>query len=287
MKLGNLEFQIVSGGRFWADGGNMFGVVPRVVWQRLRPPDEFHRVLLETNCLICRIAGKLVLMDTGYGQRTDKRMCENYSLEGGHPLLRNMAAVGIAPQEVDVVVLTHLHFDHVGGATVTDESGRVRPAFPRARYFVQQAEWEDAAADRPELVGAYFRKDFELLEAEGVLEKIVGEAEILPGLRVQQTGGHTRGQQIVWVGQDAQKVVYTTDLCPSSDHLRAFWNMAYDQFPLEQRRIKPRILGRIADEGHVIVFDHDPKVKAATLARDPKQEFVIREIVDSVWADDR
>jgi glyoxylase-like metal-dependent hydrolase (beta-lactamase superfamily II) len=269
----------VSGGTLWIDGGNMFGVVPRVLWQRKCPPDEQNRILLETNCLLVRTAGHRILIDSGYGSKLDDKSRANCGAQEGDPLLRSLAAQGIVPDDIDIVILTHLHFDHAGGCTLLNGESGLRPTFPRARHFVQRCEWDDATANLPELAGSYFPRDFVPLEEAGLVEFVDDEAEILPGLRVLRTGGHTRGHQIIYIGRPGQRAVYLADMCPYAAHMRTFWSMAYDQFPLDQRRVKPKVLGEAADSGDIVLFDHDPQIKAARIARDAKQEFTVRELI--------
>ena len=275
-KLGNLELTSVSGGKLWIDGGNMFGVVPRTLWQRKCPPDDLNRVLLETNCLLLRTREHLVLIDSGYGSKLEEKTRVNYSAEEGHPLLRNLAAINVAPDHIDIVILTHLHFDHAGGGVLLDGASGLRPTFPRARHFVQRLEWNDATANFPELAGSYFPRDFLPLEEAGLVEFVDGDCEIVPQVRVRLTGGHTRGHQLVEIGSGLERALYLGDLCPFAAHMRTFWSMAYDQFPLDQRRVKPRVLGEAADHGLPILFDHDPQIKAAYIQRDAKQDFAVR-----------
>jgi len=278
MKFGNFDLQIISGGHLRMDGGTMFGVVPKVLWQKKSEPDEHNRIFLETNCLLVRSEHGLVLIDSGYGTKAAPRDRENFALQEGNPLLDNLARVGVKPEDVDIVILTHLHFDHAGGCTIV-ESGKVRPAFPRARYVVQQAEWEDASSNKPEMARMYLQDDFLSLEAAGQLQWVNGDADILPGLSVRLTGGHTRGHQIVELHGNERIAAYLGDLCPTIAHVRALWGMAFDLFPLDVRRVKPKILGEIADHGWLMIFDHDPKMMAAYIARDPKEEFTVREQV--------
>ena len=278
--LGDLELHVVSGGRMRLDGGNMFGVIPKVMWSRAIEPDDRNRIPLDTKCLLVRAGDRTLLVDTGYGSKATERERDRHELEVGRPLVKNLSRLGLTPDEIDIVILTHLHFDHVGGCTVLDGSGKVRPTFPRARHIIQRAEWEDASADLPELAGAYFSRDFVPLEEAGQVELIEGDAELLPGVSVRLVGGHTRGHQMVHLASGDRHAIYPCDLCPTSSHLRTFWNVAYDQYPLDQRRIKPRVLGEAADKGWAVLFAHDPSVAGAFLARDPKEQFVIREAIE-------
>lgn len=279
LQLGSVEISMVSGGRLWIDGGNMFGVVPRAMWSRKAEPDEQNRILLETWCPLVRSAQHLVLIDSGYGDKAPEKTRQNFSMESGHPLLRNLAAIGVHPDEITHVILTHLHFDHAGGCTQLDAAGKALPVFRNARHVVQQAEWDDATARKPELAGAYFEQDFLPLRESGVLDLVESDTRVVPEISVELTGGHTRGQQIVHLGSEPSHAVFLADLCPFTAHMPTMWSMAYDQFPLEQRRAKPRVLGRAADENAIVLFDHDPKVKAARIVRDAKREFAVSQIV--------
>jgi glyoxylase-like metal-dependent hydrolase (beta-lactamase superfamily II) len=273
------ELHLVSGGSLRLDGGAMFGVVPKTLWERVAPPDEKNRIELQTNCLLIRAHGKTILVDTGYGGKAPAKVREHYALQPGEPLLASLGARGIAREGVDAVVLTHLHFDHAGGGTRLDADGAVEPTFPNATYFVQRAEWEDAAAQRPELAGAYFRKDFLPLEERGQLELLDGNAEIVPGVHTLVVGGHTRGMQLVSVELGGKNAMFMADLCPTSKHLPTFWTMAYDQFLLDVRRVKPSVLQWAANEKVMAVFEHDPVLGAATLKLDEKGAAAIDEPV--------
>lgn len=280
MKLGDSEVRSVSGGRFRLDGGSMFGVVPKGLWERKCPCDTKNRIQLDTNCLLVRAGTSLVLIDSGYGPKTDPRQREHCAMQGGDPLIENLGRAGIHPDDITAVVLTHLHFDHIGGCTFRDDSGKVRPVFRRARHFVQRAEWEDATSGAPELAGTYFSENFLPLWEAGLVELIDGEVEILPGITARRTGGHTRGHQIVTIGSGAAAGVYASEFCPLVAHLKPRWTMAYDQFPLEVRRLKPALLADIAGKRSVMFFNHDPAVQAATLRQSEEGDFVMDQQID-------
>lgn len=277
ISVGDIRLTIVSGGQLWIDGGNMFGVIPRVLWERKSPPDEQHRIRLDTNCILVRTRDSLGLVDTGYGGKATQKFRQRHALDDGTPLVRNLAATGVAPDQIDWVILTHLHFDHAGGATYRGEDGGIRPTFPRARHYVQRFEWEDALAVLPELAGAYSLDDFMPIERAGLLEIVEGDAQIVPGVTTQFTGGHTRGHQIVRLQSGDRSAVCLADICPTAAHLPTFWTMAYDQFPLAVRRIKPLIINDIADHNRVALFSHDPHINAARLSRDSDGEWTVEE----------
>ena len=276
VSLGDFEVTIVSGGRLWIDGGNMFGVIPRMMWQRVAPPDDQHRILLETNCVLVRTPNSIGLIDTGYGGKSLQKIRERYSLEDGAPLPRNLAARGVAPDDIDWVILTHLHFDHAGGLTFRAADGRLQLTFPRARHFVQRNEWEDATGNLPELAGAYFPDDFALLEEAGLLELLDGLAEPVPGITTRLTGGHTRGHQIVMLESGDESAVCLGDICPTTAHLGIFWTLAYDQFPLAVRRAKPAIMNDIGTHDRLVLFSHDPNTPSARISAASNGGWIVR-----------
>jgi len=268
-KLDNLEVAVVSGGRMRIDGGAMFGVVPRAVWARAVPPDEAHRIQLDTNCLLIRAGDRCAIVDTGYGSKGSDRDRRNFALEEGEPLVRNLAALGVEPAAVDTVILTHLHFDHVGGCTRRTDAGQIEPVFASARHVVQRSEWDDAIGGAPEFASQYFTDDFAVLADRGMLEFLDGDAEVMPGVTCRHVGGHTSGHQIISLGEGDRPVLYLADLCPTTAHLPTMWSMAYDLFPLDVRRTKPRIFAEAIVAQNPVLFAHDSETKGAWLEERP------------------
>ncbi|HVJ68361.1 MAG TPA: MBL fold metallo-hydrolase [Caulifigura sp.] len=279
--VGDFQLTSVSGGTLWIDGGNMFGVIPKVMWEKACPPDSKNRILLDTNCLLIRTPDSLGLIDTGYGDKAGESFRARHDLAAESQLPRNLAAMGVSPDDIDWVILTHLHFDHAGGCTGRDADGRLRPTFPTARHVVQKVEWEDATSNKPELAGAYFSNDFLPLAEAGLVELVDEDAEVVPGVSVRRTNGHTRGHQIVMLASGGHTACYLGDLCPLTPHLRTFWSMSYDQFPLTVRTSKPVVLSGIADGGQVAIFGHDPKCRFARIRRDDRghSEWLLEPIV--------
>jgi glyoxylase-like metal-dependent hydrolase (beta-lactamase superfamily II) len=267
LSIGDIQLNFVSGGGLRIDGGNMFGVIPRILWERESPPDEQHRIRLATNCIVVRTPDSLGLIDTGYGSKAPAKFRQRHTLEDGAPLVSNLAAIGITPNDLEWVILTHLHFDHVGGATYRDADGQLLPTFPRARHFIQRAEWEDANAQIPELAGAYYPDDFVPLDDGGLVQIVDGDVEVVTGVSAQVTNGHTRGHQLIRIDSRGESGVCLADLCPTVAHLKSFWTMAYDQFPLTVRHIKPIVLNEMVDQGRIALFSHDPQITAARLSR--------------------
>ncbi|MFI4861139.1 MAG: MBL fold metallo-hydrolase [Phycisphaerales bacterium JB063] len=283
LKLGRYTLDVVAGGTMHIDGGNMFGVVPKSLWSRYRTADEWNRIECCCNNLLIRgeVAGqrRTVLVDTGNGGKWDDKMRSFMNMQPGNPILESLASLGVAPEAIDTVILTHLHNDHAGGATKLNDAGQAVPAFPNARHIVQRKEWDDATGRRPELAGAYFADDFVPLGEAGLVDIVDGEVEVLPGIKVVPTGGHTLGHQMIVIEGDTgdawPKAVYACDLCPTATHLHTNWCLAYDQHMRETRRVKPIVLGDVADTGALLLFAHDPEHYAATLKRDDRKHFAI------------
>ena len=275
--LGPWQLQTVSGGKFMLDGGAMFGVVPKPLWQKVAAADEQNRIEMQTNCLLARNGKQVVLIDTGYGGKLTEKERLLFNAQEGEPLVENLAAVGVAPDEVTQVVFSHLHFDHAGGG-VQRRGGKLVPTFPHAQYFVQRTEWNAAVSQAAELRGSYPLENLAPLEEAGCLTLLDGHVEIVPGLRSRVTGGHTAGHHALMFQAGSEAAIYLGDICPTSAHLRALWCMAYDLFPLETRRIKPQILGQAADAGWLVFFDHDPVHAVCRLQRDEKREFTLAAI---------
>ena len=275
MKLGQWQVEILNGGRFRIDGGALFGVVPKSLWEHLVPPDAQNRVLCANHCLLARDGRHTVLVDTGCGTKFGLLDRKCYDLEPGDPLLETLAACGVKPENVDTVVLGHLHFDHAGGATRYDAQRRLLPTFPRARYVVGRIEWEDATSGCAELEAAYSADNLLPLAQSGQLALVEDAAEIVPGLTVRLTGGHTRGHLAVVLESDGQGIVHPGDILPTSHHIRRSWCTAYDMNLADTRRHKPLLLAEAADRNWLVVWNHDARVAASRVARHPKREFVV------------
>lgn len=282
MQLGDFTLQIVSGGTFRIDGGTMFGVVPRVLWAAVFEPDQENTIAQATNCLLVRSPSHTVLIDTGYGTGLSETQRRRLQAEPGNVLLESLAECEVSPEDIDTVILSHLHFDHVGGALRKDEDGQVGPTFPNAAYVVQQGEWKRATAGLHELRAAYSADWVAPLAEAGQLELVEGDVELRPGIHAIVTGGHTRDHQALLVDSDGEQVFYPVDICPTSRHLSSLWCLAYDENLLQTRRCKSELLGRAVDEDWLVVFDHDPDTVAARLVREPRKEFTVAEALQSL-----
>lgn len=275
MNLGNWQLDTVDGGHLSLDGGVMFGVVPRPLWEPLVHPDAQHRMRCRCNCVLARDGRHTVLIDTGYGGKGSLLERKFHALEEGEPLVQSLATLGMAPEEIDTVILTHLHFDHVGGATRYDAQRRVVLTFPNARHIIAQAEWEDALGQAPELVRAYPMENLAALHEAAKIVLVEGNTPILPGLRTRLTGGHTRGHLVVLFESGGQTACFFGDLVPTTHHLRRNWCLSYDTHLLDTRRNKPQLLAEAAAGGWWVLWEHDLHVAAAHLEIHPRREFVI------------
>jgi len=253
-----LKLDTVSDGKLLLDGGAMFGVVPKTLWERSNPADDRNRIRLGLHCLIVRGPEFLALVDTGVGDKGDEAFADIYGLEQSGALRVALAAKGIAPEDVTHVINTHLHFDHCGGDTRLDERGRAVPAFPNARYLVQRGEWDDACRPGERSRASYLEPDFLPLAEAGRLDLVEGEAEVLPGLRLVPTPGHTRHHQSLLIDAEGGPVFHPGDLIPTSSHLPLPWIMSYDLYPAETLETKRAMLARAREEGWRFYFQHEP-----------------------------
>ncbi len=277
MQLGDWRLDTVNAGRFWLDAGVMYGMVPKSVWQKITPADEFNRIPFAIHCVLARRGQHTVLIDTGYGSKTSPLDRSAHGIEGDDPFMKSLAALGVRPGDIDTVVLSHLHWDHSGGATRFDDARRPVPVFANATHFVNRLEWEDATGRAPELGASYAVENFAPLEASGQLVLVDGEVEIAPGLWTRVTGGHTRGHQALVFESSGDVAIYLGDFCPAMTHVRRMWCTAYDLYPIEIRRRKPELLGAAADGGWWILWDHDPAYAVSRLERHKTKEFVVVE----------
>jgi methylmalonyl-CoA epimerase len=263
-QIGDLELTSLCDGFFGLDGGSMFGVVPRVLWAPKAPPDDKNRIALATRPLLVR-GVRTLLIDAGIGDKEDERFREMYAVERARNLDHALAEAGVGPDDIDVVLATHLHWDHVGGFTKRDASGRVRPRFPRARYVVRRGEWEAATHPHERNRASYHAQDFVPLADAGVLELVDDDQTIIPGVRVQRTGGHTADHHIIWMQSGAKRAVYAADLLPTVAHLPDAWILGFDLYPVESLAAKKAFKKDVGPET-LIFLPHDPAVAAGYLA---------------------
>jgi len=265
MKLGDWNFRTFHDGRFKLDGGAMFGVVPKVFWEKHHPADEKNRIDLDLRCLLAEHGNRRILVDTGMGDRWEAKQVGVFGLDRRpNHLVAELAEAGITRESITDVVFTHLHFDHSGGA-IRLEEGKLVPSFPEARHWVQQRHW-DWASNPSERDRASFRiEDFNGLKENGKLHLVDGNVEIMPGVRVTPINGHTPGQQVVEFHTGHGVLAYVGDLIPFMSQIHIPWIMGFDLNPLLTVTEKKQFLTRAAEDNYIVVFEHDPVNEAATV----------------------
>lgn len=270
MKIGTYELEAIETGTFALDGGAMFGVVPKPLWEKAHPADARNRIAMSARVLLVRGEGRTILVDTGNGNKYDAKFKEIYALdETATDLERSLRAAEVAPEDVTDVVLTHLHFDHAGGATRRTADG-VEPAFPNARYHVQRAHLEAALAPTERDRASFFADDFQPLIRRGQLLEVDGERELFPGFRVLTMSGHTTALQCPLISDGTTSLLYCADLVPLHSHCQLPWIMGYDLRPLVTLEEKRRVLTQAAAERWVLFFEHDPAIAAGRVERTDK-----------------
>jgi len=277
VKLGAFDIQPVTDGRFRLDGGAMFGVVPKILWEKCCQPDEQNRISLGLNCLLIRAGRKNILVDTGLGDKEDAKFQEIFAVERIPTLRDSLKMQGLQPEDIHMVVNTHLHFDHAGGNTVR-ENGAIVPTFPRAKYFVQGGEYEDAARANERTRASYRRENFTPVAHVDQWEFMDGETELVPGVSVVVTEGHTRHHQSIKIESEGQIAFYLGDLIPTVSHLPLPYIMGYDLYPLQTLETKRWVLDRALSENWLLVFEHDPRVLMGRVRKDIEGKFYLEEV---------
>lgn len=259
MQFGDYRVEIVPDTEFRLDGGAMFGVVPRNLWSKVCPPDEQNRVRLNMNCLFIDTGSDRILIETGMGDKWTTRQTAIYGIERKRSLGESLHELaGCAPEDITIVINTHLHFDHAGGNTRLGADGRAVASFPNARYFVSRAEYEHAEAPTERDRASYLFENWRPLQESGQLELKDGDYEVAPGLRMETHAGHNRSMQCVRLQSGGQTLFGFADLVPTRAHVQFAWIMGYDLYPVETLEAKKKLLPQAAREGWLCLLYHDP-----------------------------
>jgi glyoxylase-like metal-dependent hydrolase (beta-lactamase superfamily II) len=270
--LGDFELTIVSDGTYFLDGGAFFGVVPKTMWSKKVTPDEQNRVVTGLNSLLVRTGKKNILIETGIGNKLSEKMVRIY----GQParLLDNLHAAGVAPEDIDIVINSHLHFDHCGWNTVRND-GRIAPTFPRAKYYAPEGEWQYARHPSERDAISFISENYDPLVESGQMTLVRGGEEIVPGISVKTFPGHTAHMQAVIVssgGRDNKEMTacYISDLIPTSAHISVTWGMAFDLYPLQTIESRKKYYAQAIPERWLTVFTHDDQTPWGYVERDER-----------------
>ncbi len=258
MKTGNMEIDLLCAGFFSLDGGASFGIIPKPVWQNFCKADEYNRIRVSCRSLLIKTGKKNILVDSGMGEKWDEKFIEMYCVEKSPSLESSLSEKGLSPEDIDVVINTHLHFDHSGGNTKADD-GKIVPVFPNARYVIQKGEWDWALSPDERSAGSYLAENYlPLMDEFGAVDLIEGDLKVSEGVEVMLTTGHTKYHQSVLVSAGDEKIFFPGDIVPTSMHVHLPWIMAYDLFPYDSIQTRKKIFKRAINENWIIALEHDP-----------------------------
>lgn len=277
-KVGDFEIALVRDSSYWWDGGAMFGVVPKVLWNPLCPADDQNRIEMGFNCYIIDTGKHKVLIETGLGDKRDARTRERMRVPASTPpLAESIQREGIDPDSIDIIINSHLHWDHCCGNTFL-RKGRVEPAFPRARYYASRKEWEHAHTRNIRDSVSYLDENYDPLVDEGRMILVDGDCEVVPGVWMIAAPGHNRDMMCVTAESGEHTFCYFSDLVPTAAHVKPTWIAAFDLYPLEAIETKTKWLTAAAEDNWVCAFAHDPRIAFASIAKDPKHGFRVTEL---------
>jgi len=268
-EIGPYTLHAIETGRFALDGGAMFGIIPKPLWQQRIAPDARNRIPLHMRCLLVQGHGRCILIDSGIGDKYGDKFADIYAIDHAFATLQeSLDHAQVAPEDVTDVILTHLHFDHCGGSTQRRADGILELTFPNAQHYVQRAHWEWAQTPNVREKGSFLDENLAPLAASGQLQFTDGEEELFPGITVHPVHGHTEAQQTVKISDGGENtLVFVADLLPTTAHLAPAWNMAYDVRPLVTIDEKMAFLTDAVDHGWDLFFEHDPEVVVASVKR--------------------
>jgi glyoxylase-like metal-dependent hydrolase (beta-lactamase superfamily II) len=259
MQFGDYRVEVIPDCEFRLDGGAMFGVVPRELWTKVSPPDQQNRIRMNMNCVFIEAGRERILIDTGIGDKWSEKHRAMYGIDRKRTLGNSLRAIaGVGPEEITIVINTHLHFDHAGGNTSLHESGKAVASFPNARYFVSLAEYEHAEAPNERDRASYLPENWRPLKESGQLELKAADYEVVPGLRMETHAGHNRSMQSWRLDRGGQTLFGFADLVPMRAHVPFAWIMGYDLYPVETLEAKKKLLPQAARENWTCLFYHDP-----------------------------
>jgi len=272
--VGDITVDVIRDAAYRVDGGAAFGVVPRTTWAKLAPPDRRGRITVAVNCYLIRTKRQNILVDTGLGNKLGEKWRDAYAVTKDGRLPAELAALGVSPEQIHYVVLTHLHFDHAGGATVRDKAGVLRVAFPNAVYLVQRRDWEEALHPNERTRPSFQPEDFLPLKETGRLRLLEGDSFVTPRVSLVVTGGHTTAHQLVRVASRGQVGYFPGDLLPAVYYLPPPYIPAYDLFPLTTLEAKKTLLRRAARKEALLFLSHEKNTPVGRVALDERNHYV-------------
>jgi glyoxylase-like metal-dependent hydrolase (beta-lactamase superfamily II) len=265
--FGDMTVFPLEEGVFRLDGGQIFGIVPRVLWEKSHAPDPMNRIVMGIHPLLVKTPDRLILLETGIGENFQEKFRDMYQIIKKPGLRASIRRAGFSPDEIDTVINTHLHFDHAGGNTIQEEGGRYRSAFPRADYYISEIELAAAKQVNERTKGSYRERHFLPLEREGRIRPVRGEIEIAPGVVIFPNPGHTAGHQGIRLSSGGTTFVFPGDGIPMEIHLAPAYIAGMDLFPLETLKSKKQLLEEASDKGWILCFYHDPRIKFGTIEK--------------------
>jgi glyoxylase-like metal-dependent hydrolase (beta-lactamase superfamily II) len=271
VKIGEYEIHTIETGRFALDGGAMFGVVPKNLWQKTNPADENNRIDLALRSLLIKGENRNILIDTGIGNKFDAKFASIYKINiEKYSLEKSLQIHQITKNDITDVIITHLHFDHAGGTTY-QTGHNLTITFPNAVHYVQAEQWDWATHPSEKDRASFLDDDFKILESSGNLKKLSGPAELFPGIEILVMYGHTPGMQLVKISDNEATLLFAADLIPTASHISIPWVMAYDNHPITTINEKKRLLPLITEQNWIVFFEHDPYRPAATVMKTEKR----------------
>jgi glyoxylase-like metal-dependent hydrolase (beta-lactamase superfamily II) len=279
MQIGNYTLHTLELGSFGLDGGAMFGVVPKVLWQKENPADEQNRIDMRTRCLLLKDTKnkRNILVDCGIGDKDDQKFRDRFKV-APYALETELSRQGLSADDITDIFATHFHFDHIGGLTKLDSDGKLTARFPNAKIWAQKRNWEHAWKPNEKDRASYLQNNFSIYESDSRLQLVDGEEEILPGIHIRVSEGHTVGMQHPFISDGTNSLLYCADIIPMSAHVRIAWVMGYDCFPLTTMEEKKKLLKEAAEKNTVIYFEHCPHMPGARVEWNGK-DFQVKEKV--------
>jgi len=278
MKIADYELYPILTSQFKLDGGAMFGIIPKTLWNKKMPSDELNRIQMVTRSLLLVSNDKRILIDTGNGDKWQKKFKNIYEIDTTQASLdSSLTDVGFTAEDITDVICTHLHFDHIGGNTKIDD-GKIVPSFPNAKYWMSDVNWKAANSPSEKDQGSFMQDDWSVLAENNMINFVSGKEQFIPNIDIVISNGHTPGMMLPKISDNNNTLVYGADLIPTSSHIPLSWVMAYDVQPIVTIKEKNHFYHEAVDNNWVLFFEHDPDISACTVQHDGKH-FIKKDII--------